>query len=40
MGGVDLMLGPWSYTPDAGAGTMRVIPPPGNPGGDPNLRPK
>jgi hypothetical protein len=27
-------------TPDAGAGTMRVIPPPGNPGGDPNLRPK
>jgi hypothetical protein len=27
-------------TPDAGAGTMRVIPPPGSPGGDPNLRPK
>jgi hypothetical protein len=27
-------------TPDAGVGTMRVIPPPGSPGGDPNLRPK
>jgi hypothetical protein len=27
-------------TPDAGAGTMRVIPPPGSPGGDPSLRPK
>jgi hypothetical protein len=27
-------------TPDAGAGTMRVIPPPGSPGGDPAVRPQ
>ena len=26
--------------PDAGAGRMPVIPPPGSPGGDPNVRPK
>ena len=27
-------------TPDAGASAMPVIPPPGGPGGDPNVRPK
>jgi len=27
-------------TPNAGAGSMPVIPPPGSPGGDPNVRPK
>lgn len=27
-------------TPDTGAGKMPVIPPPGSPGGDPNVRPK
>jgi len=26
--------------PNAGAGSMPVIPPPGSPGGDPNVRPK
>jgi hypothetical protein len=26
--------------PNAGAGNMPVIPPPGSPGGDPNVRPK
>ena len=26
--------------PDTGAATMPVIPPPGTPGGDPNLRPR
>jgi hypothetical protein len=27
-------------TPDTGTGKMPIIPPPGSPGGDPNLRPK
>ena len=27
-------------TPETGSGSMPVIPPPGSPGGDPNVRPK